>query len=99
MNVTDRHPAPWRLVTHGPDGTMYDANGKLVGETGDGSKREEDLERLLLAAPELLAEVKNFVALLGQIKVESQGTGVEWEPTALEVHLRALIERIEGAGS
>lgn len=94
MSVLDRHPGPWRLGSPQPGSTMVidSAGVELVKGTTDPISEVEDLrfaspevERIILAAPELLAALKGIVAIADR-------------DTVPFVAARAIIARIEGQG-
>jgi hypothetical protein len=92
MSIVNKHPAPWTPMRHGPECTAYDANGVLVCEIGDGEPDREDLQRLILAAPELLAALKDVLENpVDTDDPEPFGAGADAATDA-----RALIARIEG---
>jgi hypothetical protein len=85
MSILDKYPAPWVPMRHGPECTAYDAAGTLVCEIGDGELGREDLQRLILAAPDLLAALGSVLGVIG--------TSTADEPIEAAC---ALIARIEG---
>lgn len=91
-SILDKHPATWTPMRHGPECTAYDANGVLVAEIGDGEAGREDLQRLILAAPELLAALKDCVRFVPN----TGGPGPLGEAKDAYDAANALIARIEG---
>lgn len=89
MSILDKHPAPWR---HRDEyGDIVDADGAIVAtaENGCGLNLKEAAS-LILAAPELLTIVKNFVQL------EDEAARLFGNRSHLLDGTRALIARIEG---
>jgi hypothetical protein len=100
MSIVNKHPAPWTPMRHGPECTAYDANGVLVCEIGDGEPDREDLQRLILAAPELLAHQLRCPVWLGDGMVCSTVHPTKSRDDMLMEWLvegEALFARIHGA--